>query len=170
MCPGVEQGQLQLTLSFKGIKRGEEDSRRRRAHSFPFFWLQKMSACIRLYGYWHKIQPYTHTLKHSHTHRGGKEAARKARREVSRKEKDGGEERRRRPSGPRRSHSHSQSGGMREPPQSRTVARSGSWSLVEDLMLILGAAHIHFALFPLFALMPVFFHLVCPHVSLTLIG
>lgn len=62
----------------------EEEDGRRRTLSFLFFRLEKISACISLYGCWQTIQP------HTHTHQGGKEAAKKARREVSLKEEDGG--------------------------------------------------------------------------------
>lgn len=93
-----------------------------------------MSACISLFGYWHKIQPHTHTL--THTHQGGKEAAKKGRWEVSRKERDGG---RRKEEG---------GGGHLVlcvyTASENCVAGSGPWSLSEGLMFLSQAAHIHF--------------------------
>ncbi len=118
---------------------GEEE---KEESSFPFFsfcWRKCHHASVCLATGTKSSHPPTH--QHTHTCQGGKEAAKKERREVARKETKGGG--RRRPSGPRRSHSHSLTGKIRELPRWRSVARSRSWSFSEGLTFLLPAAQIH---------------------------
>lgn len=91
---------------------------------------------------------HPHTITHTQTCQGGKEAAKKGKREVSCKGKKRTKGEERREGGGHlvlSVHTHTRitlTGEMRESSQT-TVDRSRSRALSEDLMLLLPAAHIH---------------------------
>lgn len=59
MADSIFQGKREEDEEEEGEEKEEGEEEEEESY-FLFFWLVKMSSCISLFGYWHKIQPHAH--------------------------------------------------------------------------------------------------------------